>query len=364
MTLPIVLAIAAIGAANVVYLIWYFRWESRQTSGVAYYGRTLNDRRALKRRIRLFSLPALPLVRLLSLAARRQTSLPGFEFEGVYGPMKASTPEVFAKARRYAPTAQDVFVATQMRCGTTWMQQIVYEVVMHAEGKLGDHHMYALSPWIESEDSVRMEDAPLLGPSRRRVIKTHMPTKLLPYSKDAKYVYVTRNPVACFASTIDYFELMSGPFVPPKSEVLKWFCSDQMWWLSWPDHVAGWWDWAQEHPENVLFVHFEEMKKDLDGTVRKVAKLLGESLTEEQIRRIVEKSSFQWMKDNEELFEMSPPNMFSISGTYFKSGTADRDKDVSDADKQVILAHCRAKLQGRRYPGPTFYPGLADLAAK
>ena len=65
------------------------------------------------------------------------------------------------------------------------------------------------------------------------------------------------------------------------------------------------------------------------------------------------------MKDREDWFEMCPPNMFSISGTYFKSGQADRDKTVSDADKQRILAFCRERLSGRRYPAAQFYPALS-----
>ena len=344
----------------------YLSWELQQRRGLSYYGKPLAQRQQFKEELKRRSAKFLPLIRMEVALKTHVPSIPSLEYQGVYGPTYSCTRESFDAAATYQPTKDDIFVATQMKCGTTWMQQVVYEILSRGDGDLGDSghgHLYAASPWIEAVDSVSMKAAPLIGPSRKRIIKTHMPTKLLQYSPQAKYIYVTRHPVACYASIVDYFDLMAGPFVPPRPMSLEWYCSDKMWWLPWPEHVAGYWDWAQEHPENVLFVHFEEMKKDLEGAVRSVAKLLGEPLTDAQVTKVAQKSGFQWMKDHEDLFEMCPPNMFSVSGTYFKSGQTDRDKDVSDADKQRILAFCRERLNGRRYPAAQFYPALAGPSA-
>jgi aryl sulfotransferase len=243
------------------------------------------------------------------------------------------------------------------------MQQVVYEILYKGHGNLtdtGHKHMYAASPWIESVDSVSMNEAPLLGEKKMRLIKTHMPVQLCPYSEAAKYIYVTRHPVACFGSIVDYFQLMSGPLAPAVPTLLDWYCSDSMWWLSWPDHVAGWWNWKEKKP-NVLFFHFEEMKKNLEGTVRKVAQFLGVELAEEQIEKVVYKSGFEYMKDNEDFFEMSPPNLFSVSGTYFKSGQIDRKVNLTDAQKNRILVFCKQRLAGSGYPVENFYPDIAKV---
>src|SRR5262245_12811079 len=100
-----------------LYLTWYFRWESKQTTGMAYYGRPLAERRALKGRIHRYALPILPLVKFLAAGNRSRATMPGFEYEGVHGPTKVSSPEVFARAKHYQPKPADIFVATQMRCG-------------------------------------------------------------------------------------------------------------------------------------------------------------------------------------------------------------------------------------------------------
>lgn len=352
---------ALVLAAAVAYLVWYFQWESRQTAGLAYFGLPLDGRRAVKRRIRLFSLPVKPVLHLLALATRSRSAMPGFEFEGVAGPMRASSPEVFARAKGYQPRAEDVFVATQMRCGTTWMQQIVYEIVNRGAGDLSDAghgHLYAISPWIDALNSVAIADAPLVGARPARIIKTHLPVSLCPFSPQAKYIYVARHPVSCFASIVDFNRSMAGPMLPPMDTLVEWFCSDKMYWSAWPRHVDGWWRWAETR-DNVLFVHFEEMKRDLGGVVDQVAAFLGCALTSEENALVVRKCSFDYMKEHEELFEMAPPTMFSAaSGEFLASGKEARHQDVTPAIRDRILGYCREALTDSSYPAGKFYPDL------
>jgi hypothetical protein len=358
--LGILTALVCLFVGGFQYLAWYQRWEGRNTGGMAYYGRSLAERRALKERIRRYSLPVMPLVRFLALG-QQQASMPAFEYEGVCGPPKVSSPEVFDRAKNYPPRLVDVFVATQMRCGTTWMQQIVYEIVHRGQGDFSDEghgHLYATCPWIDGVNSVPLEEAPLLGTKPTRIIKTHLPTKLCPYSEQAKYIYVTRHPVSCFASIVDYNRTLLGPLMPDVEKMADWFCSDRMYWLPWPKHVEGWWQWAKSR-ENVLFLHYEEMTTNFNAILDRVAKFLGYQLTADEQRCTSEKCSFQYMKDNEELFEMSPPNMFSvISGHFFASGKANRHQDVSPAIRQRILEYCRLSLRGSDYPAYQFYPDL------
>ena len=344
----------------------YVAWETEHRKKLNYYGKPLAQRREFRKQVKARSRGLLPFLKFEALVQKAGIALHSFESDGVWGPKYSCAPETFKAAAAYPAGAQDLFVATQMKCGTTWMQQVAYEILHKGDGDLGDgghRHLNAVSPWIESFDGVPMDQAPLLGVSRRRLIKTHLPAKLCPYGPQAKYLYVTRHPVSCYASILDYFRLMAGPLSPPEPELLDWFCSDRLWWLSWPDHVTGWWDWARQKP-NVLFVHFEEMKKDLDGVVRRIAQFLGENLTEDQVRKVVRKSGFGYMKEHEEQFEMSPPNLFSVNGTYFKSGQLDRYKDALEADRCRILNFCKESLKSSSYPAGQFYPDIPDPGCK
>ncbi len=358
----LVAALILLPIAGLVYVALYLRWEGRQTTGMAYYGRPLAARRMLKRKIRLFSWPARPLVHLLARLGRGRAVMPAFEFEQVSGPPKVSSPEVFARAKAYQPRADDIFVVTQMRCGTTWMQQVVYEILTRGQaGSEGRQrpHLYAESPWIDAVNSVDIDAAPRLGHPPSRIIKCHLPTELCPDSPAAKYIYVARHPVSCFASIVDFNRAMLGPFLPSIGTMTEWFCSERMYWRPWPAHVAGWWQRAATR-DNVLFIHFEDMKRDFDAVLDRVAQFLGCTLTAEERARVTEHCSFAYMKDHEEFFEMAPPTMFSVNGGRFlASGKTARHDDVTPDVRAHIEAYCRTALAGSSYPVERFYPDLA-----
>ncbi|XP_070560867.1 sulfotransferase 1B1-like isoform X2 [Ptychodera flava] len=70
----------------------------------------------------------------------------------------------------------------------------------------------------------------------------------------------------------------------------------KLWYGSWFDHVLTW--WQHRNDENVLFLKYEDMKKDPRGAVKSIADFLDVSLTEDTIDNIVEFCSFKKMKEN------------------------------------------------------------------
>jgi hypothetical protein len=352
--------------ALIVLVLWsawtaaVLRWARRATGRDRYFRRPLAERRALKARIGWLGRTVRPLLSLFAPLLRKRIFLME-PYQGFTGPGAICSPATFAAAQRHRPGPEDVFVATQMKCGTTWMQQMVYEAVSRGKGDLGDEghrHLYAISPWIESTASVSMEDAPLVGARPTRIIKTHLPTELCPYDERARYVYVLRHPVSCFASCVDFMHAGMGLAAPDRAGLLDWFCSDEMWWGPWPDHADGWWRWSDR--DNVLFLHYEDMKRDLAGAVRRVSDHLGLDLDPGELAAVTEKSDYGWMKRHEERFEMHAPSLLGQEGGVFmKSGAADRHADAAEAEAERIRRFCRERLAGKAYPLARFYPDVA-----
>jgi Sulfotransferase domain len=351
--------VLALAFATLAYLLQIRLWWTRVTDRVAYFGLRSAEREARKREIERRSRPLAALARAARVIRRRR-KLPGSFYRGVRRPAQCRRAD-FARAASYQPGAEDVFVATQMKCGTTWMQQLVYEVLSRGQGDLGDgghRHLYAVSPWIESRWAVPLEAAPRIGERGQRIIKTHLPTSLCPYGEKARYVYVTREPVACFASAADFIGMLMGPLAPELPDLVEWFCSERMWWGPWPDHVDGWWGWAAQRG-NVLFVHYEEMLADLPAAVDRVAVFLETPLEPAERAAVARKAGFAYMKAHEDRFEMAPPTPFSAEGSFLKSGRADRGRDISPAERERIVTFCRERLRGSPYPVERFYPELA-----
>src|SRR5262245_64544046 len=104
---------------------------------------------------------------------------------------------------------------------------------MRGRGDLADtgRTMYSVSPWLEAQKSVAVDAAPLHGTDKpRRIIKTHLPARLCPFREEARYIYVARHPVSCFASCVDFIATNVGAFAPPLSVIEEWYCSEQAMW--------------------------------------------------------------------------------------------------------------------------------------
>ena len=361
----IINTIALFALGLVVYTVGFVAWMEKKNFGDGYFSRPLSERQKVIAILQKHAAYIRPLSELIAKVFRLK-KIPVMRYQGVTGPLMMCSKKSYEATVNYKPGPEDIFIATQMKCGTTWMQQIVFEILHGGEGDLSDNgyrHMYALSPWIETSptSSVSMEDSPLVGRHNNRIIKTHMPAQLIPHADQAKYIYVTRHPVSCFASCVDFISMLGGPLVPDREHLLDWYCSDDMWWMSWPDHVESWWKRGQQH-DNVMFVHYEELKQDLPGMVTKIAEFLNNPLSKDELQKVVTKAGFQYMKDHEYYFEMFSPNVFSVSNNirFMQSGSLDRHKDTKELERERINTFCRDKMANFSYPLATFYPDVLE----
>jgi hypothetical protein len=355
-------ALLLVYVAAGVYLATILKWEDEQSVGLAYYGLPPAERERFKKTLRKHALRLAPMLRLNARLAKLDFRKSRIEYKGVSAPTGSCSMESFAAAEAYRPRADDVFVVTQMKCGTTWMQHVVYEVLNRGQGNLvaTGTAMYAVSPWIEGRKSVPLDQAPLIGSERpSRIIKTHLPTSICPFNGAAKYVYVVRHPVSCFASCIDFVDTNVGGMAPELSAFEEWYTTkDLMWFGTWTDHVKGWWARAQREP-NVLFLSFEDMKKDLPSIVRQVATFLGVApLNDAELAEVVRKCGFKYMQEHQDNFEMHPPHILQTNAELFVSGTADRHKDVPVEIKQRIQAWVVREMADSDFPLAKAYPDV------
>lgn len=355
-----VVGVVVLSIGGMLYMSVVLAWGDQRTKGLSYYGLRPSEREQFGRRLRLHARLLHPFLVFLNRVTDFTMEKATFSWEGLAGPKGGCSPESFAEAAAYVPQPEDVFVVTQMKCGTTWMQHVVYQVVHRGAGDLVEKGtaLYAVSPWLESTKSVAAKDAPVVGTARpTRLIKTHLPADRCPFDERARYVYVARHPVSCFASCVDFLAGGLGVFTPDLDEIEAWFCSDElMWWGPWPAHVAGWWGRAQES-EAVLFVTFEEMKQDLAAVVARVAAFLGvEALDPAEMAAVVEKCGFEYMQRHSIAFEMHPPHLLSVDGQLFARGTANRHEDVERERSERILAWAAAELSGDEDGLRSLYP--------
>jgi aryl sulfotransferase len=274
----------------------------------------------------------------------------------------------------------DIVIDTFGKSGTTWMQQIVGQLVLGAPP--GVEAMVHASPWLDMRifpiDEVL---ANLEAQKHRRFIKTHLPVDALVFSPRAKYIYVGRdardivwsayNHQAGFTQeALDAFNEMPGRVGPkithPPCDVRDYylhfleyddFPGFELGGL-WP-HTQGWWN-VRQLP-NVLLVHFNNLKADMERQIRRIARFLELDVPESQWPIIVEHCSFDHMR--EASMKLDLLNKFFRGGgaTFIHKGTNGRWKDVlsareiarcDEAAARHLTPDCALWLKTGRLVGP------------
>jgi len=243
----------------------------------------------------------------------------------------------------------DIVIGTWAKAGTTWMQQIIGQLIFDGAE---DIPVLDLSPWVDIrflpyDDMI----AALEAQTHRRFLKTHLPVDALVFSPRAKYLYIARDGRDAVWSLYNhhagfneqFYEMMRSipglvgpPLEPPIDDIVEYFHQ----WLDgdgypfWPfwSHVQSWWD--IRHLPNVMLVHFNALKTDLEGQMRRVADFLDVEVDPAKWPELVEHCTFDYMKKNAASLS---PMLFDVfrggGGTFIHKGTNERWRDVlSPAD--------------------------------
>ncbi len=252
----------------------------------------------------------------------------------------------------------DIVISTPSKCGTTWTQMICALLVFKSPDL--PLPLTVLSPWpdmlLDKIDDVR---AQLEGQQHRRFIKSHTPLDGLPFDDRVTYITVARDPRDVAISWDHHFanmdmnvfmeqrsaavglddlaELMpDGIPVRPGSE------AERFW--GWVDSDAGmgglvdlvhhldtFWQ-AREKP-NIVLLHYGDLKADLEGQMRTLAKRVEIDVPEDRWPSLVEAATFASMKARAE--ERAPGPAASIwrdPEKFFYSGTNGQWQTLLDAD--------------------------------
>jgi hypothetical protein len=249
----------------------------------------------------------------------------------------------------YQATSHDLFACVYFKSGTNWLMQILVQVIHHGAAEF--EHIHDLVPWPDSPDpdyAVPLSDETAWknSPTGLRVIKTHREFAKVPDSPEARYICVVRDPKDVCVSAYHFSRAEAmGPMTPSVANFVEYFLSPAFQFCAWPLFLDSY--WRVRDRENVLFMTYEEMKRDLPGTVRRIAAFLNVALSEEELNAVIRQSSFDHMKQIEHRFETGmlvpwsqPHGAMIRRGQHRASGEL-----LTPALQQRIDDHCRAELK-------------------
>lgn len=237
----------------------------------------------------------------------------------------------------------DIIIATYAKSGTTWMQQIVGQLIFNgAEGVDVGH----ASPWVDLRILPPEAIAGLEAVPHRRFVKTHLPVDALVFSPKAKYIYIGRDGRDAVWSMYNHHSnanekwygalnntpgRIGPPIEPPPESVQQYY---QGWidgdgypfWPFW-ENIRSW--WAIRNLPNVKVIHFNDMKKDLAESIQQIANFLEIKLDAPTFSKVLEHCTFDYMKAHAELSAPLGGAMWNGGAkTFINKGTNGRWREI------------------------------------
>ncbi len=260
----------------------------------------------------------------------------------------------------YHHREQDVIITTYPKSGTTWMKQIAVQIGYLGAGEY--KHIDDVVPWPDKLvpiEGPELNDISVLSdsPTGIHVIKSHLEADYIPYDTGVKCICVIRDPKDTLVSVVHFengFNKLLFDHTVPVEEWVAAFQTDRFIYQPWAMLTDSWWKLKDQ--DNVLIMLYEDMKKDPTATIKTVADFLQVELTEDQFNNVLEKSSFSYMKANDDKF--APPAWDAGHVPMVRSGKSGNSKELLSKEAQVqIDEYCMQELEkiGSTFPYHDLY---------
>ncbi|KAM1025661.1 hypothetical protein ACFX13_039474 [Malus domestica] len=233
------------------------------------------------------------------------------------------------------------FLATLPKSGTTWLRALMFATLNRSLYDAASPHHPLLTtgphdcfPFLEMDNMLgnhdhsrpvtsldhdhhddrdggdAMIDNYVPPTSTTQLFATHLPYSLFPKSVTtssstygvSKFVYVCRNPKDVFISLWKFGSKVKAvntglaPF--SLEEAFELFCRGVCPYGPYWDHVLGFWKASLEMPEQVLFLKYEDLRKEPSANVKRLAEFLGQPFSKEEeskgvVQQIIKLCSFE-----------------------------------------------------------------------
>ena len=271
----------------------------------------------------------------------------------------------------FVPRSDDVVIATYPKCGTTWMQRIVSLLIFQDTAPLP---LMDVSAWIDRRFGASLEEtlAKIEAQAHRRFLKSHLPADGLPLHDDVRYIHVARdgreaclsfcNHIANYtpwtlerldaAGVGDETIARRYPRLPtePAEFFHRWLTdgglpgvSDGLVGTSFFDFERSWWD--ERSRDNLLVVHYANLKTDLASEMRRVARFLGIAIPPSLWPQLVQAASFEAMRRSGDTLLGGAARIFHGGGlTFFHHGETGRWRGIFRDDDLALYETKSARL--------------------
>ncbi|KAJ9559206.1 hypothetical protein OSB04_013820 [Centaurea solstitialis] len=283
---------------------------------------------------------------------------------GVWNNLNAnfSVEAIMALQDDFQAQPTDVFLASHAKSGTTWLKALAFAIMNRTKFKLGNcsslvHPLRNISPhdcvpFIETESFLN-NPSYANGLMATHISYTSLPESII--SSGCPIVYICRNPKDVFVSSWHFMNKLKDNSSDPMEleNVFDLFIKGNapngpLW-----DHVVGYRKASLERPDKVLFLKYEEIQKDANNEVKKLAEFIGYPFTKEEeaageIEEVIKLCSFEKLREASKANKDGDETSNAISDEiYFRKGKVGDSVNYLTTEMIQILD----KITKKKYDG-------------
>ncbi|XP_073413766.1 sulfotransferase 6B1-like isoform X1 [Dendrobates tinctorius] len=304
-------------------------------------------------------------------------------YKGILYPSLLCSEATFQAMETLEAREDDVLIMTYPKCGTNWSIEILHQMLYEQQNKeptidnamleFGKPEKFEMR-WAISPKKLNMRNGclePKLTFMGKKIVSnqfliflkhqpsprlfaSHLTYENIPKSflEKTKILLILRNPKD---TAVSYYHFLNGnPVLPTMSSWDSFFddfITGNVIYGSYFDYTLGW----EKHLDdgNLLVLTFEDMKTDLLAELKKISEFYGITLTDEQLQKVHDKSTFKSMKGNAGETHGNMANVFFRKGEIgdWKSLFTEEQSKQVDAKFEEYLAGTKlgAKINYSKY---------------
>jgi aryl sulfotransferase len=251
----------------------------------------------------------------------------------------------------------DIVISAPIKCGITWVQMICALLIF--QRRTFPTTLDLISPWLDMlTRSLADVVSDLDTQQHRRFVKSHTPLDGLPFNEQVTYICVARDPRDAALSFDHHMANMDAnafltarymavglddlvdfspetPHVPLASE------RERFW--QWVDaqgspslramvhHLKTFWE-ERERP-NIVLLHYDDLKADLEGQMKRLSTRLGVNVPEELWSELTQAATFEDMRTRaDEIVPNATEALWHDNSKFFNKGTSGQWRSLLDVE--------------------------------
>ncbi|KAG2302004.1 hypothetical protein Bca4012_060334 [Brassica carinata] len=279
-----------------------------------------------------------------------------YQFEGSWH-TQALIQGIVNCQKHFEAKDSDIILATIPKSGTTWLKALLFALIHRHKFPVSDKHPllatnpHPLVPYLEA-DYCASPDVSFSELPSPRLVQTHITHRSLPVSiksSSCKIVYCCRNPKDTFVSLWHFGRKLAPEETAdyPIEKAVEAFCQGKFIGGPFWDHVLEYWYESRKNPNKVLFVTYEELKKQTEVEVKRIAEFIGCGFAaEEEVSEIVKLCSFESLSKLEVNRQGKLPNGIETNA-FFRKGECGGWRDtLTESLAEVIDRTTEEKFRG------------------